>query len=72
MYVRHGAHGLSYGAIYTLYGKSLEYLEQTMQENKSDNRPSTMIHRIAKGYTLEEIRLISKYFSGLYTGNSIQ
>jgi cytochrome c553 len=56
----------------TLYGKSLEYIEQTMQEYKSDNRPSTMMHRIAKGYTLEEIRLISKYFSILYTGKSIQ
>ncbi len=56
----------------TLYGKSLEYIEQTMQEYKSDNRPSTMMHRIAKGYTLEEIRLISKYFSGLYTEKSIR
>ena len=25
----------------------------TMLEYKSDNRPSTMMHRIAKGYTLE-------------------
>ena len=56
----------------TLYGKSLEYIEQTMQEYKSDNRPSTMMHRIAKGYTLEKIRLISKYFSRLYPGKSIQ
>ena len=56
----------------TLYGKSLEYIEQTMQEYKSDNRPSTMMHRIAKGYTLEEIRLISKYFSGFYTEKSIR
>ena len=33
----HGTHGLSPGAMPTLYGKSLEYLEQTMQEYKSDN-----------------------------------
>ena len=68
----HGTHGLSPGAMSTLYGKSLEYIEQTMQGYKSDNRPSTMMHRIAKGYTLEEIRLISKYFSSLYTGKSLQ
>jgi sulfide dehydrogenase cytochrome subunit len=68
----HGTHGLSPGAMPTLYGKSLEYLEQTMQEYKSDKRPATMMHRIAKGYTLEEIRLISKYFASLYEEKSIQ
>ena len=68
----HGTHGLSPGAMPTLYGKSLEYIEQTMQEYKSDNRPSTMMHRIAKGYTLEEIRLISKYFASLYKEKSIR
>jgi sulfide dehydrogenase cytochrome subunit len=49
----HGTHGLSTGAMPTMYGKAFEYLEQTMQEYKSDNLPSTMMHRIAKGYTLE-------------------
>ena len=68
----HGTNGISPGAMPTLYGKSLEYLEQTMQEYKSDKRPATMMHRIAKGYTLEEIRLISKYFASLYKEKSIR
>ena len=68
----HGTHGLSPGAMPTLYGKSEEYLEQSMREYKSDKRPSTMMNRIAKGYTLEEILLISKYFASLYTEKSIR
>lgn len=36
-----------------LYVKSLQYLEQSMQEYKSAKHPSTMMHRITKGYTLK-------------------
>tara|TARA_B110000211_G_C13564686_1_gene329312 strand:- start:72 stop:422 length:351 start_codon:yes stop_codon:yes gene_type:complete len=63
----HGTHGLSPGAMPTLFGKSLKYLEQSMQEFKYDQRAATVMQRIAKGYTLEEIRLISEYFASLYT-----
>ena len=63
----HGTHGLSPGAMPTLYGKSMEYLEQSMQEFKEDKRTATMMNRIAKGYTLEEIRLIAKFFASLDT-----
>ena len=67
----HGTHGLSPGAMPTLYGKSEEYLEQSMQDYKNDKRASTMMFRIAKGYTLEETRLISKYFASLSTEKSM-
>ena len=68
----HGTHGLSPGAMPTLYGKSMEYLEQSMQEFKEDKRPATMMNRIAKGYTLEEIRLIAKFFASLDAEKTIR
>jgi sulfide dehydrogenase cytochrome subunit len=55
-----------------LFGKSLKYLEQSMQEFKYDQRAATVMQRIAKGYTLEEIRLISEYFASLYIEMSVK
>ena len=68
----HGTYGLSPGAMPTLYGKSMKYIEQSMQKYRDGQRPSTMMHRIAKGYTIEEIRLISEYFASLSTEKSLK
>lgn len=61
----HGTHGLSPGAIPTLYGKSENYLEYSLNAFRKGERDSTMMERIAKGYTQEEIRLIAAYFASL-------
>ena len=61
----HGTNGLSPGAMPTLFGKTMEYIEQSMNNYKVDKLSATMMNRIAKGYTAEEIHLISKYFASL-------
>ncbi|MBS1256427.1 MAG: Cytochrome subunit of sulfide dehydrogenase [Deltaproteobacteria bacterium] len=61
----HGTYGLSPGAIPTLYGKSRKYLIKTLIEFRNGDRDSTIMERIAKGYTENDIRLIANYFSSL-------
>jgi sulfide dehydrogenase cytochrome subunit len=61
----HGPNGVSNGpATPTLAGASAEYFEETMEAYQSGDRRSTIMGRIAKGYTKEEIKLMAKYFAG--------
>ena len=59
----HGTYGRSPGAIPPIAGKSAEYLRETMEGFRSDDSEATVMGRHVKGYTEEEIRLISEYFS---------
>ncbi len=59
----HGPEGRSPGSIPSLHGKTAEALVKTMQDFKSDARPSTVMARHAKGYTDAEIEAIAKYIS---------
>ena len=61
----HGTYGISPGAIPTIYGKSREYIIETMKELRNGERDSTVMKRIAKGYSDREIFLIANYFSSL-------
>ena len=61
----HGTYGISPGAIPTIYRKSSEYIIETMKELRNGERDSTVMERIAKGYTDREIFLIANYFSSL-------
>ena len=61
----HGTFGISPGAIPTIYGKSREYIIETMKELRNGERDSTVMGRIAKGYSDREIFLIANYFSSL-------
>ena len=62
----HGPGGISAGpATPSIAGMTEEYLEFSMQDYKSDTRKSTVMNRIAKGYSDEEIKLIAKYYAGL-------
>ncbi len=59
----HGTNGASQGpATPTLAGLSSEYMVETMAAYKSGERFSTIMQRIAKGYTDEEIALMAKFF----------
>jgi len=61
----HGTGGNSVGpASPTIAGKSAEYLKTVMAEYKSGERHSTIMGRIAKGYTDEEIALMSDFYAG--------
>lgn len=60
----HGPNGNSVGpASPTIAGLSNEYFIETMQGYRSGEIPSTIMTRIAKGYSDEEIKLMAGYFS---------
>jgi sulfide dehydrogenase cytochrome subunit len=60
----HGTHGSSVGpASPTIAGISYDYFIETMSAYQSGTRPSTIMSRIAKGYTITEIELMAGYFS---------
>ena len=61
----HGTYGISPGTIPTIYRKSSEYIIETMKELRNGERDSTVMGRIAKGYSDREIFLIANYFSNL-------
>ena len=59
-----GPEGSSVGpAIPSIAGMSAEYFNTTMQEYKKDARHATVMNRIAKGYSDEEIALMADYFA---------
>lgn len=60
----HGANGISNGpATPSIAGISEEYFVENMQGYASGEVPSTIMGRIAKGYSEEEIMLLAGYFS---------
>lgn len=60
----HGTYGSSVGpASPTIAGMSRDYFIETMMAYKEAKRPSTIMTRIAKGYTESEIELMADYFS---------
>ena len=61
----HGTYGISPGTIPTIYGKSKEYIIETMKQLRNGESDSTVMGRIAKGYSEREIILIANYFSSL-------
>ena len=61
----HGTNGVSMGpAAPTIAGLSPDYFIETMQGFSSGEIPSTIMERIAKGYSEEEITSMSKYYAG--------
>jgi len=60
----HGTNGNSNGpAIPTLAGASRDYIIEVMEGFKSGERVSTIMGRIARGYSKEEIERIADFFS---------
>ncbi len=60
----HGPNGVSSGpATPTIAGMSKDYFIEAMDAYASGDRPSTIMMRIAKGYSAEDIALMADYFS---------
>ena len=59
----HGPDGDSPGSIPSLKGLSADEIASSMKAYKADRRKGTVMNRIAKGYTDEEIDLMAGYFS---------
>lgn len=61
----HGTDGASMGpAAPTIAGLSPDYFVETMQGFASGDIPSTIMGRIAKGYSEDEIGAMAKYYAG--------
>lgn len=60
----HGMGGSSVGpATPTIAGISVDTFVEAMQAYQKDERPSTIMGRIAKGYTEKELKVMADYFS---------
>lgn len=59
----HGTNGNSTGSIPALSKLSENEIREELQKFKTDKRAGTVMNRIAKGYTDEEIDLIAKQFA---------
>jgi sulfide dehydrogenase cytochrome subunit len=58
----HGPQGASPGAIPPLQGKSSEFIELALTEYRSGASQSTVMGRLAKGYSVEEIKQIAHWY----------
>lgn len=65
----HGCHGtdglLVKPGMSKLKSRSFQELEQALLNFKYDKKPSTIMGRISKGYTDQELRAVALYFSTL-------
>ncbi len=60
----HGTDGKSAGDMPTIAGKSEDYIAQKLKAFKSGELEATVMDRIAKGFTDDEIAALAKFFSG--------
>ena len=61
----HGTDGASIGpATPTIAGMSAEYFKETMKAYQEDDRKSTIMGRIARGYSDKEVALMADYYAG--------
>jgi sulfide dehydrogenase cytochrome subunit len=67
----HGPDGISAGShIPTIAGLDFRYFMGTMLKFRKEERASTIMGRIARGYSVSELRQIARYFSAKTWGNA--
>jgi len=60
----HGVNGSSVGLSNpNIAGLTADYFEKSMKEYKSGERPSTVMGRLAKGYSDEEFKTMANFFA---------
>ena len=59
----HGPNGHSPDAIPAIAGKKAGYIARHLRQYKNDKREATVMNRLAKGYSDEEIELIADWFA---------
>ncbi len=64
-FVCHGPDGRSAGPIASLAGLPKDHVVRQMTEFKTDRRPSTIMNRIAKSYSDEQIAAIAEFIATL-------
>jgi len=65
----HGTDGRSVGGVPpSLAGQNKDYMLQQMKALRAGQRPATIMHQQAKGYTDKELELIAGYFASITPG----
>ena len=59
----HGTDGRSAGAMPSIEGKAANYIADSLKHFRDGTKPGTVMPRIAKGFTDEEIAILADYFS---------
>ncbi len=59
----HGTNGKSAGGSDSLAGVPADNILQKLEEFRSGDRPATIMHQIAKGYTEEQLKLVADWFA---------
>lgn len=59
----HGTDGKSVGDMPTIAGKSQDFITKKLKAFKSSELEATVMNRIAKGFTDDEIAALAKFFS---------
>lgn len=59
----HGTNGHSVGGTEPLAGVARDTLLRKLDAFRSGEKPATIMHQIAKGYTPEQLALIATYFA---------
>ncbi len=60
----HGTDGKSVGDMPTIAGKSEDFITRKLKAFKSGELEATVMNRIAKGFTDDEIAALAKFFAG--------
>ena len=67
----HGTDGRSVNGVPpSLAGQNRDYLLKQLMEFRDGKRPATIMHQHAKGYTNEQLELISGYFASVTPGRA--
>ena len=66
----HGANGAGAAAIPGLAGRTAAELSAAMRAFRANERPGTIMGRIARGYTDAEIAALAAHFAALPAGGS--
>lgn len=61
----HGTDGAGGTAIPPLKGRDVNYMTEALLAYKDGSRPGSIMPRIAKGYTEEELKAVAEYFAKL-------
>ena len=60
----HGTLGNAQGAMPSLAGQQKTYIVEQMRAFRDGKRPATIMHQIAKGYSVEQVEVLAAYFAG--------
>lgn len=61
----HGQSGEGQGAITSIAGLDREDFIKKWEEFRNDERPATIMNRIARGFTAEEVAILADYFASI-------